>query len=98
MRLRIQFSHLNKHKFGHGFSDTISPMCACGMELETTEHFFFHCHLYSTQRLERFENFKKVNSNFFNLNEKEQVNTSLHSSQTNHSVCAHQEILKFAIA
>ena len=59
---------------------------------------FFHCHLYSTQRLERFENFKKVNSNVFNLNEKEQVNTSLHSSQTNHSVCAHQEILKFAIA
>ena len=68
------------------------------VEWNSKQHFFFHCHLYSTQRLERFENFKKVNLNFFNLNEKDQVNTSLYSSQTNHSVCAHQEILKFAIA
>ena len=25
-RLRLQFSHLNEHKFRHGFEDTISPM------------------------------------------------------------------------
>ena len=38
-RLRPQFSHLNEHKFRHGFSDAINPMCACGTEVETTEHF-----------------------------------------------------------
>ena len=27
-RLRLQFSHLNKHKFRHGFSDKINHMCA----------------------------------------------------------------------
>ena len=38
-RLRLQFGHLNEHKFKHGFSDTINPMCACGTEAETSEHF-----------------------------------------------------------
>ena len=94
-RLRLQFSHLNKHKFRHGFSDTINPMCACGTEIETTEHFFLRCHFYSTQRLELFENLNKVG---FNLNENNQVNTLLYGSQTNDSKCANQEILKLVIA
>ena len=38
-RLRLQFSHLNEHKFRHGFGDTINAICACGSEVETTEHF-----------------------------------------------------------
>ena len=36
--LRLQFSHLNEHKFRHGFGDTINTICACGSEVETTEH------------------------------------------------------------
>ena len=36
-RLRLQFSHLNEHKFRHDFSDTINPMSACGIEVETTD-------------------------------------------------------------
>ena len=31
-RLRLQLSHLNEHKFRHGFEDTISPMCSCNAE------------------------------------------------------------------
>ena len=54
--LRLQFSHLNEHKFRHGFGDTINAMCACGSEVETTDHFLWCCHLYSPQRLELFEN------------------------------------------
>ena len=58
-RLRLQFSHLNEHKFRHGFSDTINFMCACGTEIETIEHFFLRCHFFKiTQRLELFENLK----------------------------------------
>ena len=92
--LRLQFSHLNGHKFRHGFSDTVNPMCACGTKIETTEKFFLRCHLYNTQRLELFESLKKVDPN---LNEKDQVNTLLYGSQTNASKCANQEILKFVI-
>ena len=98
MRLRLQFSHLNEHKFRHGFSGTIDPICACGTEIETTEHFFLRCHFCSTQRLKLFEKLKKVDSIFFNLNEKDQVNTLVYGSQTNDSKCVNQEILKFIIA
>ena len=72
-------------------------MCACGTEIETTEHVFLRCHLYSIQRLELFESLSKVDSSFLNLNEKDQVNTLLYGSQTNDSKCANQEILKFVI-
>ena len=97
MRLRLQFSHLNKNKFRHGFSDAVNLVCACGTKIETTEHFFLCCHLYSTQRLELFESFKKFDSNVVNLNEKDQVSTLLYGSQTNDSKCANQGILKFVI-
>ena len=48
-------------------------MCACGSEVETTEHFLLCCHLYSPQRLELFENLENVDSSFLNLKVKEKV-------------------------
>ena len=42
-RLRLKFSHLNKHKFRHNFKDIVVAMCDCGTETETTEHFFLRC-------------------------------------------------------
>ena len=38
-RLRLQFSHLNEHKFRHGFGDTVNPMRGYNTEIEDTEHF-----------------------------------------------------------
>ena len=63
-RLRLRFSHLNEHKFRHGFSDTINPICACRTETETTEHFLLCCQFYSTQKLELFEKIEKLNQIF----------------------------------
>ena len=48
-------------------------MYACGREVEATEHFLLLCHLCPTQRLEPFENVKKVDSSFLNLNNKYNV-------------------------
>ena len=48
-RLRLQFSHLNEHKFRHGFSDTVNAMCRCIIELESTEHFLLRFDFSSTQ-------------------------------------------------
>ena len=42
-RLRLKFSHLNEHKFGHNFKDALSPICNCGSETETTDQFFLRC-------------------------------------------------------
>ena len=92
-RLRLQFSHLNEHKFRHGFGDTINAMCACGSEVETTEHFLLRCHLYSPQRLELFENLEKVDSSFLNL----KASFLLCGSQSATSKSSNHEILKFII-
>ena len=84
-RLRLQFSHLNEHKFRHGFGDTINAMCACGSEV---------C---SPQRLELFENLEKVESSFLNLKVKEKVSFLLYGSQSATSKSSNHEILKFVI-
>ena len=76
-RLRLQLSHLNEYKFSYGFEDTISPMCSCNTEIESNEHFLLRCHFYSSQGLEHFVNLNKINSSFFKLNAKDQVNILL---------------------
>ena len=72
-------------------------MRACGSEVETTEHFLLRCHLYSPLRLELFENFEKVDSNFLNLNVEDEVSFLLYGSQSATSKSSNHEILKFVI-
>ena len=50
--LRLQFSHLNEHKFRHGFGDIVSPLCGCNVEIGDTEHFRLRCHFSSIQRID----------------------------------------------
>ena len=38
-RLRLQFSHLNKHKFTHGLRNATNLVRECETEVETTKHF-----------------------------------------------------------
>ena len=52
LRKGLQFSHLNEHKFRHGFNDTVNTMYPCGNEEETNGHFLLHCHCFSSQRFE----------------------------------------------
>ena len=72
-RLRLQFTHLNEHKFRHGFNDTVNPMCPCGTDGETTEHFLLRCHCFSTQRSELFDYLYRLDPSFSKLNTKEKV-------------------------
>ena len=48
-RLRLGLSRLNKHKFNHNFVSIswINPLCSCSPEVESTKHFFLHCHHYT---------------------------------------------------
>ena len=80
-RLTLQFSHLNEHKFRHGFGDTIDNICACGSEVETTEHSLLRCHLCSPQRLKLFENLQNVDSGFLILKVKDKGIFLLYGSQ-----------------
>ena len=96
-RLRLQFSHLNEHKFRHGFNDTLNPICACGNEIETTEHFFLRCHFFSAQGKELFKSLEKMDSHFLELNPKKQVLVLLYGSQINDSKSFNHDIFKNVI-
>ena len=45
-RLKLNFTHLTKHKFGHVFRITIDHICKCGNETEVTLHYLFRCNIY----------------------------------------------------
>ena len=95
--LRLQFSPLNEYKFRHISGDTTNAMSAFGGEVESTEHLFLHCHLYSHQRLELFENLEKFDSRFLNLKFKGKVIFLLYCSQSATSKSSNHKILKIVI-
>ena len=49
-RLTLVLSHLNEHRFDHSSQNCISPLCNCSLEVESTAHFFLHCHYYHNKR------------------------------------------------
>ena len=48
-KIRVSFSDLRDHRFNHNFNCE-SPLCKCGIEDETSVHFFLRCPLYPDQR------------------------------------------------
>ena len=66
-RLRLCFSHLNEHKFSHGFLDTLNPLCNCSLEVEDNEHFFLRCLNFENARRSLFIDISSISSSFKNL-------------------------------
>ena len=48
-KIRVSFSDLRDHRFNPNFNCE-SPICSCGIEDETSVHFFLRCPRYATQR------------------------------------------------
>ena len=48
-KIRVDFSYLRVHRFDHNFNCE-SPACSCGVEDETSVHFFLYCPRYISQR------------------------------------------------
>ena len=45
----LRFSHINKQKFRQNFEDAPGPMCDCGSEIQTTNHFFLRCSIFTNE-------------------------------------------------
>ena len=73
-RLRLNFSHLNKHKFRNNLQECVSAMCGCGLEIESTQHFFFRCHFYHVERSELFNSLYNIDVAINELNEDSIIN------------------------
>ena len=72
--IRLELSHLRKHKFKHSFQDTLNPICNCGNDVESAVHFFLHCPLYSNER-------RTLLNNLVNIDHKLLANTNFSLTQ-----------------
>ena len=95
-RLRLNFSHLNEHKFRHNFRATIDPRCSCGLEPETTLHYLLRCSLYSDLRTEFLNDICALNPTLQRLSNEKLLNILLYGSE-NFSFNTNKKILKSRI-
>ncbi len=51
-RLRLGLSHLKSHLFTYNLVP--SPLCGCGLEPETTEHYILRCPVFGVARIEMY--------------------------------------------
>ena len=49
-KIRVNFSDLREHRYNHNFN-CFSPVCACGIEEETSLHYILHCPRYTSDRI-----------------------------------------------
>ena len=48
--LRVGMNHLHEHKLKQKFHDCLYPVCSCGLDIEFTSHFLFHCPTFNDER------------------------------------------------
>ena len=70
-RIRVGRSSLNQHKFTIGLSD--SPECFCHFKVESPEHFFLDCFLFSLERQRLFDLIEHYVPYFKRLNKKQKL-------------------------
>ena len=89
-RLRLNFSHLNEHKFRPNFNDTINLLCPCGKVPETTLHYLLSCDFYSIYRLELLNYICALNRFLNNISDENLLKVPLYGAD-----CLSRFILKF---
>ena len=79
--LCLGLSHFRKHKFKHGFNNTINPICICGGDIESINHLFNHCPKNFEARQALFNNVQDFDKTVLNQNES-LLTCSMDSSST----------------
>ena len=68
-KLRLGISHLNKHRFNHNFDNCINTLGTCTLEIESTTHFFLHCHFCRNIQKALLDDLNEININISNFSE-----------------------------
>ena len=79
-RLRLDFSHLNEHKFCHNFRKAVNPLCFSNAETETTSHYLLRCLLFSEQRTNLLKSLRNLQNTLLNHCQDNLVNIFLFGS------------------
>ena len=65
----LESCHLREHKFKHSFRDTLNPLCSCGLDIETTSHYFLRCPLFHDELSTLLNNINEIDSPILSKNE-----------------------------
>ena len=95
-RLRLGLIHLREHKFRHNFQYTLNPICTCGSDIETTSHFFLHCHNFSAKRKSFLDKIKNIDENILNQSNVATTETLLFGNPAFH-VDKHKAIISATV-
>ena len=72
---------MNEHRFNYNFQNCINPLCTCSLEVESTAHFFLHCHHYHNIRAKLLNSLEVIDTNLLKLSEEQLTKVLLYSSQ-----------------
>ena len=78
--LRLNFTHLNYHKFSHSFRDIVDPMCKCCKEAETITPYLLRCNLHTFYRTELLNDTYSIDSSIKNYPQEKLLNILLYGS------------------
>ena len=81
-RLRLGPSHFRKHKFEHGFLDSLNPVCNCDQKIETPTHFLLHCSNFSSERLTFLNIIRNIDRNILDKNDLKVTETLLYGDSS----------------
>ena len=76
-QLRLGPSYLREHKFSQNFQNYINPLRSCGMNIESTSHFFLHCPLFYDKRITLLSTLSKADCLLIETNESSLTETLL---------------------
>ena len=77
-KLRLGLSHLNENRFNHNIQNCINLLYTCSLEVESTVHFFLHCHHYHNIRARLLNSLEVVDTNLLKLSEKQLTKVCLY--------------------
>ena len=63
-RLRLEFTHLNEHRFRHNFENCVNSLCSYSLNTENTEHYLVHCHHFTHHRINLMNSVNSVLDDF----------------------------------
>ena len=81
-KLWLGLSHLREHKFKPSFQDSLNPLCNCGLDIESTAHYLFHCVTYITERRTLLSTIKNIDNNLLDPSETIFIKTPLFGSNS----------------
>ena len=69
---------MNENRFNSNFQNCINPLCTCSLEVESTAHFFLHCHHYHNIRAKLLNSLEVIDTNLLKLSEEQLTKVLLH--------------------